>query len=196
MKAFLTATLVLLTPALVLAQTTAALDITAAKSGTTTKAKAKVKTKHKASRTEIKSTAKNMAAGIEAAEDAMTPIELAIAERVYVGTLPCELGNSVVLTSDSKSPGYFNVEMKNLKYRMFPVATTTGAIRLEDKNAGSVWLQLANKSMLLNQKLGQRLADDCLSPTQTAVAEAMKEHPGPSVLDAPVKTGAALAATE
>jgi hypothetical protein len=137
------------------------------------------------SRTNLKSAAKNVAAGIEAAEEAMTPAELAIAERVHVGSLPCELGASVSLSPDSKAPGYFDVQGKNFKYRMFPVATTTGAIRLEDRKAGAVWLQLANKSMLMNQKLGVRLADECMSPAQVAIAENMKTNPPASVLDAP-----------
>jgi hypothetical protein len=68
---------------------------------------------------------------------------------------------------------------------MFPVLTTTGAIRLEDRKAGAVWLQLANKSMLMNQKLGTRIADECASPAQIAVAEAIKLNPPVSVLDAP-----------
>ncbi len=146
-----------------------------------------------ASRTEIKSTAKNMAAGIEAADDALTPAELSIAERVYVGKLPCEFGAVVTLTPDPKTPGYFEVVGKNFKYRMFPVPTTTGAIRLEDRKAGAVWLQLANKSMLMNQKLGMRLADECASPAQLAVAEAIKKAPPVSVLDTPAPSPVAAA---
>ncbi len=148
-----------------------------------------------ADRTNLKSTAKNVAAGISAAEDALTPAELAIAERVHVGNLPCELGASVTLAADAKAPGYFDVHGKNFRYRMFPVATTTGAIRLEDRKAGAVWLQLANKSMLMNQKLGIRLADECMSPSQVAVAEALKLNPPASVLDAPkpVATAAVMA---
>jgi hypothetical protein len=140
-----------------------------------------------ANRTNLKTSAKNVAAGIEAAEAALTPVELAIAERVHVGKLPCELGASVTLTKDEKSVGYFDVQGKNFKYRMFPVATTTGAIRLEDQKAGAVWLQLANKSMLMNQKHGIRLADECMSPAQIAMAENMKTNPPASVLDAPAK---------
>ena len=126
-----------------------------------------------------------MAAGIEAAEAALTPDELAIAERVHVGKLPCELGASVTLTADAKAPGYFDVQGKNFKYHMFPVPTTTGTVRLEDRKAGAVWLQLGNKSMLMNQKQGTRLADECMSPAQVAVAENLKLNPPVSVLDAP-----------
>ena len=169
----------LLAPLSTMAQTATAADKTAVKPVT------KKKPPVSASRTEIRSTAKNMAAGIEAAEDALTPKELSIAERVYIGKLPCELGAAVTLTPDSKAPGYFDVQGKNFKYRMFPVPTTTGAIRLEDRKAGAVWLQLANKSMLMNQKTGTRLADECASPEQVAVADAIKLKPPVSVLDAP-----------
>lgn len=134
-------------------------------------------------RINLKSNAKNVAAGVEAAEAAMTPAELAIAERVQVGKLPCELGASVTLTADEKIPGYFNMQGKNFNYRMFPVATSTGAIRLEDQKAGAVWLQLANKSMLMNQKLGIRLADECMSPAQVVVAEQLKHSPPVSILE-------------
>jgi len=136
------------------------------------------------SRTNLKSAAVNVAAGIQAAEAAMTPAELAIAERVQVGKMPCELGASVTLTADAKNPGYFDMHGKNFTYRMFPVATSTGAIRLEDQKAGAVWLQLANKSMLMNQKLGIRLADECTTPAQLEVAQNLKLNPPASILDA------------
>lgn len=151
-----------------------------------TPAKTVKKAKHPtASRVEAKTTANQIAAGIMAAEAALTPAELAIAQRVYQGKLPCELGAFVTLTEDDKSPGYFDVQVKQQKYRMFPVVTSTGAIRLEDQKAGAVWLQLANKSMLMNQKLGQRLADECMSPDQAVVAERLIKNPAPSILDAP-----------
>ena len=135
---------------------------------------------------ELKTAANQMASGIMAAEAALTPAELAIAQRVYQGKLPCELGAFVTLTADAKSPGYFDVQIRQQKYRMFPVETSTGAIRLEDHQAGAVWLQLANKSMLMNQKLGKRLADECMSPDQAVVAERLIKNPAPSVLDAPI----------
>lgn len=135
------------------------------------------------SRVEIKSTANQMATGIMAADVAMTPVELAIAQQVYQGKLPCELGAFVTLKADAEVPGYFDVQLKNQKYRMFPVKTSTGAIRLEDQKAGAVWLQLANKSMLMNHKLGQRLADECMSPDQAVTAANLTKTPARSLLD-------------
>ena len=143
-----------------------------------------------ASRTEIRSTAAQIAAGIAAAEAALEPAELAIAERVHTGVMPCELGASITLSSDPQSPGYFNMQGKNFRFRMIPVSTATGAIRLEDRHAGAVWLQLPNKSMLMNQKAGQRMADGCTSPAQVSVAQAMKDSPPPDLLDAPARASA------
>jgi hypothetical protein len=42
--------------------------------------------------------------------------------------------------------------------------------------------------MLMDQKAGQRVADECKSPEQTVVEEHMKDSPQPSLLgDAPKK---------
>jgi hypothetical protein len=137
------------------------------------------------SRTEIRSTATQMAAGIAAAEAALEPAELAIAESVHTGVMPCEMGTSVTLASDPAAPGYFNMHGKNFRFRMVPVITVTGAIRLEDRQAGAVWLQLPNKSMLMNQKIGQRMADGCMSQSQLVVAQGMKDAPPPDLLGPP-----------
>lgn len=135
------------------------------------------------SRQQLKSAANQVAAGVRAADAALTPEQLAIAESVHTGTLPCELGAQVELTKDAASPGYFNLTGKGFRYRLHPVQTSTGAVRLEDPQDGAVWIQLANKSMLMDQKHGRRLADECASPAQVAVAEALKKNPPPSLLD-------------
>jgi len=109
--------------------------------------------------------------------------ELRIADRVHVGHFPCELGASIRMTADAHTPGYFDLQGKGYKYRMRPVSTSTGAIRLEDEKAGAVWLQLANKSMLMDQKNGRRLADECAHPDQLAFANDMKINPPPPLID-------------
>jgi hypothetical protein len=122
-------------------------------------------------------------AAAKPADASLTPQELSIAERVHVGHLPCELGASIRMTADAHTPGYFDLQGKGYKYRMRPVTTSTGAIRLEDKKAGAVWLQLANKSMLMDQKNGRRLADECAHPDQVAIANDMKINPPPPLID-------------
>lgn len=118
-----------------------------------------------------------------ASADGLNADELAIAERVHKGHLSCELGVSVRLEADASQPGYFHLQGKGFRYRMRPVTTSTGTIRLEDTKAGAVWLQLANKSMLMDQKKGRRVADDCANAEQTAFAEHMKTNPLPKLFD-------------
>jgi hypothetical protein len=212
MKSIIASALLLLAPAIALAQTASAQPAakseskaaaakpaakpapkTAAKSeAKPTKAAAKepaakktavAKAEPTSSRTQLKSATNQVAAGIIAAEAALSPAELAIAERVHTGRMPCELGAFVTVTADPATPGHFHVEGKGFKYFMSPVATTTGTVRLEDQKGGAVWLQIANKSMLMNQKLGQRLADECMSAEQVVVAEAIKKNPPVSVLE-------------
>lgn len=212
MKSIIASALLLLAPAIALAQTASAQPAAkseskaaaakpAAKTAPKTAAKSEAKpaktvakepaakkaavakAEPTSSRTQLKSATNQVAAGIIAAEAALSPAELAIAERVHTGRMPCELGAFVTVTADPATPGHFHVEGKGFKYFMSPVATTTGTVRLEDQKGGAVWLQIANKSMLMNQKLGQRLADECMSAEQVVVAEAIKKNPPVSVLE-------------
>lgn len=107
------------------------------------------------------------------------------AGEVHTGRMVCELGASVTVTPDPQQAAGFIVQMKKFTYHMTPVETTTGAVRLEDTQAGAMWLQLPNKSMLMNSKLGQRMADECQSEHQALVAHRMKLDPPPSLLDQP-----------
>ncbi|WP_024536943.1 hypothetical protein [Comamonas badia] len=113
----------------------------------------------------------------------LTPEEKAIAGRVYTGSITCELGATVLVTPDTQSPGSFFVSGKGFKYHMRPVHGATSAVRLEDQRSGAVWIQIANKSMLMNQKLGQRMADECMSEQQAQVTQAMKSAPPQSLFD-------------
>jgi hypothetical protein len=121
----------------------------------------------------------------------LSPEQLAIANRVSLGKMPCELGAHVSIKPDVRGAGRFILELGQQKYSMVPVSTVTGAIRLEDAAAGVVWLQLGNKSMLMSQKLGKRLADACASADQLIVAKELERNPAPSLLDAPVQRQAA-----
>lgn len=115
---------------------------------------------------------------------ALNADELAMANRVHTGRIACELGQNVSVAKDEKNPGHFLVSGNGFNFHMAPVGTSTGVVRLEDQKAGAVWLQIANKSMLMNQKQGKRLADECMSPEQLQVAEAIKKNPPQSLLDA------------
>jgi hypothetical protein len=112
----------------------------------------------------------------------LSAADLEVAKKVYVGDFPCELGATVHITPH-KREGFFIIRTGLHRFRMHPVESRTGAIRLEDPVGGAMWLQLGNKSMLMSQKMGRRLADECMSPAQAAVAEALKLNPAPSLLE-------------
>ena len=100
--------------------------------------------------------------------------QLAVANRVLTGKAQCEFGQTVEISPLESKKGAFVVSYKKASYVMVPEETTTGAVRLEDKKNGIVWLQIANKSMMMNQKLGQRMVDDCMLGEQRAAVDAMK----------------------
>ena len=105
--------------------------------------------------------------------DKLTAAELEIAKRVQTGEIKCELGAHVKVVP-RKREGYFLVSHGINRFVMHPVESKTGAIRLEDPARGALWLQLGNKSMLMNQKEGKRLADECITPQQADFAKNMK----------------------
>ena len=87
---------------------------------------------------------------------------------MLVGQSRCEFDQSVNVAPVPDKKGHFHVEFKGKTFDMVPEATTTGAVRLEDKKNGMMWLQIANKSMLMNSKIGQRMVDNCVHPSQRA----------------------------
>ena len=115
----------------------------------------------------------------------LSETDLAVARQVFTGDIPCELGATVHVTPH-KREGFFIVRTGIQRFRMHPVESRTGAIRLEDPVAGAMWLQLGNKSMLMSQKMGKRLADDCMNPTQSAMNETLKKNPINILEQAPV----------
>ena len=183
-------------PAVLLAQTTVPVGVPA-------KAPVKAPAKAVAKKSDSKSPAEIRRSALKAVEE-VTPIDedpnvkltaedIEMAKRVFVGTIPCELGNSVTLTPSNRRTGFFVVQTKGARFNMHPVESRTGAIRLEDPRRGAMWLQLGNKSMLMSQKLGQRLADECMSPEQITLAEDLKQNPRLGLLDNPVVAPAAAA---
>jgi len=106
-------------------------------------------------------------ASLPAAAQNLSPGQLDAANRVFTGTASCDAGQSVNLSPVPGKPGHFTLEHKKAKYTLVPEETTTGAVRLEDKKAGIVWIQIPSKSMLMNSKIGQRVADGCKHPQQS-----------------------------
>jgi hypothetical protein len=104
---------------------------------------------------------------------------------VYTGRIACESNVFVSVIADKKNSHHFDVSIGKLHYKTERVATDSGAIRLEDKTHGIVWLQMSNKSMLLDEKEGKRLANNCRNAAQTAVEKTLSKSTSPTLLDTP-----------
>ncbi len=206
MKIFLTiAAMILAAPAAALAQTAApaapakAAAKPAAAPAATAAAKPAAKPAAKKSPAEVRRSALKAVEEVTPIDDdpnvKLTDADMEIAKRVYVGVIPCELGASVTITPSERRPGFFSVKTKGASFSMHPVEARTGAIRLEDPRRGALWIQLGNKSMLMSQKLGTRLADECMSPAQMTMAEDIKKNPVPGLLDAPARPASAATAS-
>lgn len=102
---------------------------------------------------------------------------------VHVGFIPCAMGTGVLIEQDRYSPGYFKMQHGEASYDLHQVPTSTGAVRLEDDDRSVVWLQLANKSMLLDHAAGSRLADDCANRDQIVQAQIMQSNPSMNLLN-------------
>lgn len=100
--------------------------------------------------------------------------QLAAAERAYLGDYACEFKESVHIDKHPKTAGYINVAWKKQVITMKPVLSSTGALRLEDVTGRTLMIQIANKSMLLDTKIGQRLLDECIHPEQVKLMEAAR----------------------
>jgi len=121
----------------------------------TSKAKAKAKPKTEA---------------VARTPEPVSPSQLEIAARVLTGDAQCEFDQRVSVQAIADQPGHFKVGFKKATYTMVPQETTTGAVRLEDKQAGVMWLQIPSKSMLMNSKIGQRMVDSCTQVQQRAAS--------------------------
>ena len=113
------------------------------------------------------------AAPAAAALPAASPEQIAAAERTYFGNYICELDQSIDVGMNPKTPGYVDVSFKKKTYTMTPVISSTGAVRLEEVKGGMLLIQIANKSMMMDSKAGQRVVDGCVHEKQRAAAALM-----------------------
>ncbi len=102
------------------------------------------------------------------AEKPLTQGQLDVAPRVFTGAVQCDGDQKVDLSAIDGKPGHFKLAYGAKSYNLTPEETTTGAVRLEDRKAGVVWLQIPSKSMLMDAKAGRRPLDGCLASQQKA----------------------------
>lgn len=81
---------------------------------------------------------------------------------VYYGKYICDQKWEIHVERNAESPGYVDVRYQKDIWVMKPVASATGAVRLEDMKHQTLLVQIPSKSMLLNTRTGQRLVDSCI----------------------------------
>lgn len=164
--------LALLALPLALALPAAAADNAAtAKPAANPATKAPAKPKVSQSRKELRNEAKGLALATETVEQ-ITAGQMDVASRVLTGRADCEFGEHVSVDAHPTAAGHFKLSYKKAVYTMVPQETTSGAVRLEDKKNGIVWIQIPAKSMLMNSKIGQRMVDSCMASEQRAATTA------------------------
>lgn len=137
----------------------------------------KAKPKATQSRKELRNEAKGLALATETVEQ-ITAGQMDVANRVLTGRADCEFGQHVNVDAHPSAAGHFKLSFKNATYTMVPQETTSGAVRLEDKKNGIVWIQIPAKSMLMNAKIGQRMVDSCMQSEQRAATTAAAQAAG------------------
>ncbi len=78
----------------------------------------------------------------------------------------CALGDKITIFENAADDKHIGLRWKKRVHRLTRVGTTTGANRFENHRYGLVWIGIPAKSMLLDSKKGQQLANDCKNPEQ------------------------------
>ncbi len=104
--------------------------------------------------------------------------QLAAAKEVLLGESGCEFNQKIQVDANAQHPGYVDMSFNKKKYTMKPILSPTGALRLEDVRSEALMIQIASKTMVMNQKTGQRLVDNCVHADQRTVSA----DSGPAVL--------------
>lgn len=78
----------------------------------------------------------------------------------------CELGNKLTVYHNADDDKHIALSWKKRTHRLRRIETTTGANRFENRKYGLLWIGIPAKSILLDTKKGQQLANECRSAAQ------------------------------
>jgi hypothetical protein len=108
----------------------------------------------------------------------------AAAGLAHLGDYACELDQTVSVLANPIAPGYIDVRHKAQTWVMKPIVSSTGALRLEDVKGRMLMIQIANKSMLMDTQIGQRVVDGCQHEKQREFERTLQGQApaGPSLL--------------
>lgn len=86
-----------------------------------------------------------------------TPVGLVLEPGVY----RCELERSVGVKSLTRDGQTMELRWNRKEYAMHAVEARSGALRYENREAGLAWITIVGKSLLLDTRQGQQLANEC-----------------------------------
>lgn len=112
----------------------------------------------------------------------------------HLGEYECEFKRAVRVLAHPGHEGYVDMHFDKRVITARPVLSSTGAIRLEDIRGRYLMVQIAFKSMLLDTRSGQRVADECLHDNHHAArreAAGAPAQPGLGISQAPPPSNAA-----
>lgn len=104
----------------------------------------------------------------------------AAADLVHYGKYVCDEKFEVFIERNTVADHYVDVRYKKDVWVMKPVASATGAVRLEDTRGKVLLVQIPFKSMLLNTQTGQRIVDSCQHDIQRGAENDQKTNPVPA----------------
>jgi len=78
-----------------------------------------------------------------------------------LGTYNCELNRQVVVSEIAPDGKSMVINWLGKDHSLAAVDARSGALRYEDTAAGLTWLVIVGKSMLLDTRKGQQLANEC-----------------------------------
>lgn len=78
----------------------------------------------------------------------------------------CELGNKLTVYQNADDDRHIALAWKKRIHRLQRIETTTGANRFENRKYGLLWIGIPAKSILLDTKKGQQLANECKNAAQ------------------------------
>jgi hypothetical protein len=108
----------------------------------------------------------------------------AAAALAHLGEYACEFDQTVTVLNNPLAPGYIDVKLKTQTWVMKPIVSSTGALRLEDVKGRMLMIQIANKSMVMDTQIGQRVVDGCQHEKQREFERTLQGQApaGPSLL--------------
>jgi hypothetical protein len=134
--------------------------------------KAPAKPVAKTSKT-VKAAAPVAAVAAAAALPAANAEQMTAYNAAHLGSYDCEF-NQKIMVEKASTDGYVNLKHQGQQWTMKPELSSTGALNMNDVKGRMRYLQIANKSMLMDASVGRRVVDGCQHDKQKAFEAANK----------------------